>query len=84
MSARARLPLGSRRSSDARPGRRLGRGEHDASRRFEGSDRQARGRILATLVDGIGARDAFDPRILHGLVADGLVIVTPDGLASLP
>jgi A/G-specific adenine glycosylase len=52
--------------------------------RFEGSDRQARGRVLATLVEGSARTDDFDRRILQGLVADGLVVVTPDGLASLP
>lgn len=41
--------------------------------RFEGSDRQRRGRILAAV--GAGPRPAsdFDERIVDGLVADGLV-----------
>lgn len=42
--------------------------------RFEGSDRQARGRVLAALHDGPVAVDAFDPRIVAGLVDDGLVV----------
>jgi A/G-specific adenine glycosylase len=52
--------------------------------KFEGSDRQARGRVLATLVEGSARTDNFDPRILQGLVDDGLVVIDPDGLASLP
>lgn len=52
--------------------------------RFEGSDRQARGRVLAALADGSAPSTEFDGRILAGLVGDGLVVVTPDGTASLP
>ena len=46
--------------------------------RFEGSDRQARGKVLAAV--GAEARPAahFDDRIIAGLVADGLVIVSDD------
>lgn len=46
--------------------------------RFEGSDRQARGKVLAAV--GAEARPAadFDERIIAGLVADGLVIVSDD------
>jgi A/G-specific adenine glycosylase len=40
---------------------------------FEGSDRQARGRVLAELVVGSRPADMFDVRIVDGLVADGLV-----------
>ena len=51
--------------------------------RFEGSDRQARGRVLAA----VGARPRpaadLDDRILAGLVADGLVVVS-DGTVGLP
>ncbi|MFK7918035.1 MAG: A/G-specific adenine glycosylase [Ilumatobacter sp.] len=41
--------------------------------RFDGSDRQARGKVLAAL--GIGAHPAsdFDERIVAGLLADGLI-----------
>ncbi len=58
-------------------------GVSTAQPRFEGSDRQARGKVLAAL--GTGPQDAtgFDERILDGLVADGLVAVT-DGVATLP
>jgi A/G-specific adenine glycosylase len=42
---------------------------------FEGSDRQARGRVLAALVDGPRPVARFDGRIVAGLVADGLVVV---------
>ena len=63
-------------------------------KKFEGSDRQVRGRILGLLrriddaggVD-IGAVDAVWPdsvqleRALGGLVRDGLVVRTPDGIA---
>ena len=51
--------------------------------RFEGSDRQARGRVLAALVDRAEPAIGFDQRILAGLVADGLVVVDA-GTASLP
>ena len=43
--------------------------------RFEGSDRQARGRVLAALVDRAEPATRFDQRILAGLVADGLVVL---------
>jgi A/G-specific adenine glycosylase len=51
--------------------------------RFEGSDRQARGKVLAAV--GVSARPAaeFDERIVAGLVVDGLVVVS-DGTVSLP
>ena len=51
--------------------------------RFEGSDRQARGRVLAALVDRAEPAIHFDQRILAGLVADGLVVLEA-GTASLP
>jgi A/G-specific adenine glycosylase len=46
--------------------------------RFEGSARQARGKVLAAV--GVEARPAadFDDSIIAGLVADGLVIVSDD------
>jgi A/G-specific adenine glycosylase len=50
---------------------------------FDGSDRQARGRVLAALHDGPRPVSEFDERILATLVADGLVDVR-DGLAVLP
>jgi A/G-specific adenine glycosylase len=40
---------------------------------FEGSDRQARGRVLSALGDRPRPAGDFDPRIVAGLVADGLV-----------
>lgn len=51
--------------------------------RFEGSDRQARGKVLAAV--GASARPAadFDERIVAGLVVDGLVVVS-DGTVGLP
>ena len=54
--------------------------------RFEGSDRQARGRVLAALgAVGVARQPVtdFDGRILDGLVADELVVVS-DGTVSLP
>ncbi|BAN01740.1 HhH-GPD family protein [Ilumatobacter coccineus] len=48
--------------------------------RFEGSDRQARGRVLASLAAGPRPTDAFDERIVHGLLADGLVETVGDRL----
>lgn len=41
--------------------------------RFEGSDRQARGKVLAAVVDGPRALADFDSRIVDSLVVDGLV-----------
>jgi A/G-specific adenine glycosylase len=41
--------------------------------RFEGSDRQRRGRVLAALSGGALPVDAFEERIVDGLVIDGLV-----------
>lgn len=50
---------------------------------FEGSDRQARGRVLAALRSGPRPTAEFDDRILASLAADGLVsIVGPH--AQLP
>ena len=50
---------------------------------FDGSDRQARGRVLAALHDGPHPIDEFDHRILATLVADGLVELD-DNDARLP
>jgi A/G-specific adenine glycosylase len=50
---------------------------------FDGSDRQARGRVLAALHDGPRPVSDFDERIVETLVADGLVDVS-NGTASLP
>jgi len=50
---------------------------------FDGSDRQARGRVLAALHDGPRPASEFDTRILSTLTNDGLVEVR-DGTASLP
>jgi A/G-specific adenine glycosylase len=50
---------------------------------FDGSDRQARGRVLAALHDGPRLASEFDERIVGTLVADGLVELR-DGSASLP
>ncbi len=50
---------------------------------YEGSDRQARGRVLRELAVGARPASDFDARILDGLVTDGLV--TLDGpTAHLP
>jgi A/G-specific adenine glycosylase len=50
---------------------------------FEGSDRQARGRVLAALVHVSRPLASFDERIVAGLVADGLVEIDGPTL-SLP
>jgi A/G-specific adenine glycosylase len=63
--------------------------------RYEGTDRQCRGRLLAVLRDATGPvpasrLDAVWPaelqraRALDGLVADGLVDALPDGQYALP
>jgi A/G-specific adenine glycosylase len=50
---------------------------------FDGSDRQARGLVLAALHDGPRPASDFDARILSTLTNDGLVEVR-DGNAALP
>jgi A/G-specific adenine glycosylase len=50
---------------------------------FDGSDRQARGRVLKALHDGACPIGDFDPRIVATLVADGLVS-TDGATLSLP
>ena len=50
---------------------------------FDGSDRQARGRVLAALHSGERPVEEFDDRILATLVADGLVTVRGH-VVSLP
>jgi A/G-specific adenine glycosylase len=42
---------------------------------FEGSARQARGRVLAALADGPRPVCDFDDHIVAGLLADGLIEV---------
>lgn len=51
--------------------------------RFEGSDRQARGKVLAAIGAKAQPVDDFDERIIAGLVVDGLVVVS-DGTVGLP
>lgn len=55
--------------------------------RFEDTDRYARGRVVAALAAGEGLpaldRARLD-RALRGLARDGLVVLAPDGSASLP
>ena len=77
-----------------RPGERAGSAGR-RTQRYDGTDRQCRGRLLAVLRDS-GApvsRDGFDAvwsepaqtaRALEGLVADGLVDPLPDGRYALP
>ena len=50
---------------------------------FVGSDRQARGQVLAMLVAGARPVDHLDGRIVSGLVADCLVVVS-NGTVALP
>jgi A/G-specific adenine glycosylase len=65
------------------------------AQRYEGTDRQCRGRLLAVLRDGDAAVTQADfdavwadraqlARALDGLVADGLVDPLPDGRYALP
>lgn len=58
-------------------------GVSSAQARFEGSDRQRRGRVLAALGAGVRPAQDFDAHIVAGLVADGLVERHGDHL-SLP
>jgi A/G-specific adenine glycosylase len=70
-------------------------GSKRAGQRYEGTDRQCRGRLLALLrdsaepvlrarFDAVWPDDAQRARALDGLVADGLVDPLPDGSFALP
>lgn len=70
-------------------------GTRPAGQRYEGTDRQCRGRLLAVLRDSakpvpqrhfdlVWPDDAQRARALDGLVADGLVDPLPDGRFALP
>ena len=82
-----------------RPGGGAGAGDGDGrsrgrTQRYDGTDRQCRGRLLAVLRDGGAATRAdFDAvwanraqlaRALDGLVTDGLAEALPDGRYALP
>jgi A/G-specific adenine glycosylase len=78
---------------EAGNGTRNGTGRR--TQRYDGTDRQCRGRLLAVLRDGGGpvaqadldvvwADRAQRARALDGLVADGLVDPLPDGRYALP
>jgi A/G-specific adenine glycosylase len=82
---------------EAGTGHRNGTGSGTGRRtqRYDGTDRQCRGRLLAVLRDGGGpvtqadldvvwADRAQRARALDGLVADGLVDPLPDGRYALP
>ena len=51
---------------------------------YEGSDRQARGAVLRTLLDGARPAAELPDRIVATLLADGLVERTPDDTVRLP
>ena len=51
---------------------------------YDGSDRQRRGDVLRALHHGPRPAAEFPARIVDGLVADRLVVRTPDGALSLP
>jgi A/G-specific adenine glycosylase len=79
-----------------RPGAGDGTGRsRGRTQRYDGTDRQCRGRLLAVLRDGGGpvTQAAFDAvwadraqlaRSLDGLIADGLADPLPDGRYALP
>lgn len=74
-----------RRAGNADPDPAVGSaGVSTKQARFEGSDRQARGRVLAILATGSAPAGNLDARILATLVADGLVTIDLAGTASLP
>ncbi len=52
--------------------------------RFEGSLRQARGRVLRALLEGSRPASEFDATAVASLVADGLVVADGDGRLDLP
>ena len=79
--------LAAGRPEDGRPGRR--------TQRYDGTDRQCRGRLLAVLrhgsepvtqadLDVVWADRVQLARALDGLVTDGLVDPLPDGRYALP
>ena len=71
-----------------RPGARIGRGQRHAVA-FDGSDRQARGRLIRTLVagpvalvdvPGVIERDgSTSARLVADLCREGLAVATADG-----
>ena len=72
-----------------------GRGARRRTQKYDGTDRQCRGRVLAVLratgdpvrradFDAVWAARAQLDRALDGLVADGLVDPLPDGRFALP
>ena len=76
-------------------GRGRDRAPSGRTQRYDGTDRQCRGRLLAVLRDGGGpvTQAAFDAvwadraqlaRALDGLIADGLADPLPDGRYALP
>ncbi|HEY5184968.1 MAG TPA: A/G-specific adenine glycosylase [Actinomycetes bacterium] len=90
----ARCPL-SRECRWHRAGRPAWTGPPRRGQRYDGTDRQARGRLLAVLRDAVGAvpgatLDAVWPdavqraRALDGLVTDGLVEPLPENEYRLP
>ena len=91
--AGSRDDAGGGRRENTERGRRAGDGRR--AQRYEGTDRQCRGRLLAVLRDGAGpaTQAEFDAvwadraqlaRALDGLVTDGLVDPLPDGRYALP
>ncbi len=85
------------RGSDAHPDPAVGSaGVSGRQARFEGSDRQARGRLMKALTVGpvraaelptvVGRSAGETERLVAGLVADGLVVVLdePPGTVALP
>jgi A/G-specific adenine glycosylase len=80
---------------EAATGNGTGSGTGRRTQRYDGTDRQCRGRLLAVLRDGGGpvtqadldvvwADRAQRARALDGLVADGLIDPLPDGRYALP
>lgn len=51
---------------------------------FEGSLRQARGRVLKALGEGERRASDFDRAVVESLCADGLLVEHPDGSIALP
>ena len=87
-ATRASGPAGASAASGASAARRR-------TQKYEGTDRQCRGRVLAVLratddpvrradFDAVWAGQAQLDRALDGLVADGLVDPLPDGRFALP
>jgi A/G-specific adenine glycosylase len=94
-AAGAARPAGALGASGASGASGVSRAARRRTQKYEGTDRQCRGRVLAVLratddpvfradFDAVWAKQAQLDRALDGLVTDGLVDPLPDGRFALP